>query len=391
METSYQEFEARDRFRRSVVSAQMVDLLGMLTGEHKDLVSYDEVVNRLRARQQIEKGTEMVPLEQIVGSVGRYRDFTRSFLPRAGIKQDRWTRLDTALNSMEGFPPVELFKIGEVYFVRDGNHRVSVARANGSTHIEAYVTEIETDIPLTADDFERDRWIIKVERKEFLQATQIDRIRPDHGIEITEPGRYQMMLRHIEVHRYLRNLELARQGSSERLDWEGAVASWYDTVYLPMVQAIHDYDLLRNFPGRTEADLYLWIAYHRERLAAAYGLAPLSPTAAVSTFAQLHGDSFFQRTLRGVIQGLHRVMGDEKPLGMSEEEFQEARARHDAGELSLSEAESIMQRAQSGSSREGDGDGLVPCMANDDADDEDPEHERLSTHGWMPPGGMHLL
>lgn len=388
MESTYQEFEARDRFRRSVVSAQMVDLLGMLTGEHKDLVSYDEVVKRLRARQQIEKGTEMVALEQIVGSVGRYRDFTRTFLPRAGINQERWTRLDTALNSMEGFPPVELFKIGEVYFVRDGNHRVSVARANGSTHIEAYVTEIQTDIPLTADDFERDRWIIKVERQEFLRKSKIDQIRPDHGIEITEPGRYQMMLRHIEVHGYLRNLELERQGSATRLDWEDAVASWYDTVYLPMVQAIRDYDLLRNFPGRTEADLYLWIGYHRERLAATYGLAPLSPTAAVATFAQMHGDSFFQRTLRGVMQGLHQVMGDEKPLGMSDEEFQESRARHDAGELSLIEAESIIEQEEADAHS---ADEVAGLDGDDMADDEDPEHERLSAQGWMPPGGMHFF
>ena len=373
MDWSYHQLEARDRFRRSVVSAQMTDLLGMLTGEHTDLVSYDEVVNRLRARQQIEKGTEMVPLDQIVGSVGRYRDFTRTFLPRAGINQERWARLDKALNSMEGFPPVELFKIGNVYFVRDGNHRVSVARANGSTHIEAYVTEIQTDVPLTADDFERDRWLIKVERREFLKATQIDKIRPDHGIELTEPGRYQMMQHHIEVHRYLRNQELARQGKPQ-LTWEEAVASWYDTVYMPMVQAIRDYDLLRNFPERTEADLYLWIAHHRERLAAAYGLAPLSPTAAVSTFAQLHGDSFFQRALRGVIQGLHRVIGDEKPLGMSDEEFREARARHEAGELSLGEAELIMQRARA-------------LADSDELDDDEPEHERLSTHGWLPPGG----
>lgn len=98
--------------------------------------------------------------------------------------------------------------------MRDGNHRVSVARANGSTHIEAYVTEIETDIPLTLDDFERDQWIIKIERRKFLDETQIDQIRPHHGIAITEPGRYEMMLNHIEVHRFpFRDQELEREGN----------------------------------------------------------------------------------------------------------------------------------------------------------------------------------
>ena len=338
--------EARERFHRSVTQAQMGDLLGLVTGADRDLVSYDEVIAKLRARQQIEKGTEMVPLANIVGSVGRYRDFTRNFLPRAGVNEERWTRLDAALNSMEGFPPVELFRIGEVYFVRDGNHRVSVARANGSSHIEAYVTEIETDIPLTLDDFERDQWIIKIERAKFLDETDIDHVRPDHGIEITEPGRYAMMLDHIKVHRFLRQQELTRMGNPEAVSWADAVASWYDTVYMPVVQAIRDYALLHNFPGRTEADLYLWIGLHRERLAAAYGLAPLSPSAAVSTFAQIYGDTLIQRTVRGLLKGLHWVMGDDRPMGMSEEEFQEAKARHEAGELTLGEVQLLRERLE---------------------------------------------
>lgn len=307
----------------------------------------------------------MVPLENIVGSVGRYRDFTRNFLPRAGVNEERWTRLDAALNSMEGFPPVELFKIGEVYFVRDGNHRVSVARANGSTHIEAFVTEIETDIPLTLDDFERDQWIIKIERAKFLEETDIDNIRPNHGIEITEPGRYEMMLNHIEVHRFLRDRELEQQGSSERLSWPDAVASWYDNVYMPVVQAIRDYDLLHNFPGRTEADLYLWIALHRERLAAAYGLAPLSPNTAVSTFAHVYGDTLIQRTVKGLIKGLHWVMGDDRPLGMTEEEFQEAKARHEAGELTLGEVEMLRAKVEAAHEAARNGE-------TDESDDDDP-------------------
>ena len=372
LDSTIQQVEARERFRRSVTHAQVADLLGLVTGADTDLVNYDEVAKRLRARQQIEKGTQMVPLEAIVGSVGRYKDFTRTFLPRAGISQERWARLDAALNSLEGFPPVELFKIGEVYFVRDGNHRVSVARANGATHIEAYVTEVETDVPLTLDDFERDRWIIKAERREFLEKTDIDEIRPGHGIEFTEPGRYDMLLEHIEVHRYLRDQELRRGDEQASFTWEEAVASWYDTVYLPVVEAIRDYELLRNFPDRTEADLYLWIAHHRERLATAYGLAPLSPEAAVATFAQLHSDTLIQRTFKGLLQGLHRVLGDDKPLGMSDEEFREAKARHDAGEISLAEARRRQENAE-----------------QEPNEDDDSGHTWLGTAGRYPHSGRH--
>jgi hypothetical protein len=375
MATLLAQAEARERFRRSVTQAQMSDLLGLVSGADRDLVSYDAVVAKLQARQQIEKGTQMAPLENIVGSVGRYRDFTRNFLPRAGVNEERWTRLDAALNSMEGFPPVELFKVGEVYFVRDGNHRVSVARANGSTHIEAYVTEIETDIPLTLDDFERDQWIIKIERAKFLHETNIDHIRPNHGISITEPGRYAMMLDHIEVHRYLRDEELERQGDHVGLSWPEAVSSWYDNVYMPVVQAIRDYDLLHNFPGRTEADLYLWIALHRERLAAAYGLAPLSPTTAVSTFAQVYGDTLIQRTVKGLLKGLHWVMGDDRPLGMTEEEFQEAKARHEAGELTLGEADLLRVRLEARAAAAGKSEAV-------DDDGEDSTEDRLSSAAW---------
>jgi hypothetical protein len=152
------------------------------------------------------------------------------------------------------------------------------------------------------------------------------------------------MLQHIEVHRYLRDQELAHNGCPQGLTWEEAVSSWYDNVYMPVVESIRQYRLLANFPRRTEADLYLWIAYHRERLAREYDLAPLDPETAVATFAETYGDNLWGRTWKGLRQGLHRLFIDEIPLGMSEEEFEELRARHDAGEISLSEAEEILKQ-----------------------------------------------
>jgi hypothetical protein len=94
--------EAREKFQRSVTRAQLADLIGLISGQETDLVSFDEVAKKLKARQQIEMGTQMVRLDKIVGSVGRYRDFTRTFLPRSGVDQNRWTRLDAyhPLNSL---------------------------------------------------------------------------------------------------------------------------------------------------------------------------------------------------------------------------------------------------------------------------------------------------
>ncbi len=344
---TYHEAIARERFERQTRKALIQDLLGRLAGKDTDLLSYEEVARRLRARSESQRKLEFVPLDKIVGSVGRYRDFTREFLPRDSVNKERWARLDAALNAMETIPPVELYKIGDVYFVKDGNHRVSVARANGLDAIEAYVTEIEAPVDLDLDDFERDRWIIKAEEAEFLRKTRLNEIRPEANIQVTEPGGYPTILNHIEVHGYLRNQELAREGRPERLSWEEIVASWYDNVYRPLVEAMRKHDLLSHFPGRTEADLYLWLARHREELAARYGLAPLSPEATVATFAEVHSAKPLERTLKGVRLGLHRVLGDEKPLGLSDEEFRELRARHEAGEITLLEAEQ-RHRTQNG-------------------------------------------
>jgi hypothetical protein len=352
--------DSRERFRRSLTAAQVTDLLGLIRGKNTDLVSYEEVARRVKAYQQVDMGTQMVPLNQIVGSVGRYRDFTREFLPRTNINKERWTRVDNVMNSMEGYPPIELYKVGEAYFVRDGNHRVSVAHANGLTHIEAYVTEVQTDVPLTLDDFERDRWLVRAEQSEFLRRTNLDELIPDHGIEITEPGRYDILLRHMFVHHYLRNQDLERENSPQRLQWEDAVRSWYENVYTPVVSAIREYDLLSQFPERTEADLYLWITHHRDELASLYDLGPLSADAAVTTFKALYDDRLLQRAYKGMRALLRRAAGaPDKPIGMSTEDFEDARARYESGERTIQQAvddqnaaETVVEREDASLSQE---------------------------------------
>jgi hypothetical protein len=339
MSNVYHESVARERYTRNVRKAQMQDLLGLVTGTNTKLVNFEEVTKQLGIRQEVGQRIEVVPVDKIVGSIGRYTDFTREFLPRSSVSSDRWSRLDAALNALESVPPVDLYKIGEVYFVKDGNHRVSVARANNIDTLEAYVTELASPIPLTLSDFERDRWLIKMEYADFMGRTRLDVLRPGADLMLTIPGRYHLILDHINVHGYLKNMELDRQGANYRLGPSDIVMSWYDTIYLPMIDAIRHYDLLREFPDRTEADLYLWITKYREALAARYEMAPLSPAASVVTFAETHSDKPVQRVLKGLKLSLHRTLGIEKPLGMSEEEFAEARGRHDAGELSLLEAE----------------------------------------------------
>ncbi len=300
-------YAARERFEQATRRAMVEQLLAVITGQRTDLLPFDEVRKILKAHQQIEAHhAQMIPLDRIVGSVGRYRDFTRTFLPRAGTNRERWVRINAAMDRMETLPPIEVYKVGDVYFVRDGNHRVSVARANGLKEIEAYVTEIPLPEGITVTpDMDLNDLIQQVEYREFLDHTGLDQIRPGADVRLTEPGRYPMFKEHIDVHRYYLGLE-----RKAPVPYEEAVASWYDNVYMPVVEKIREMNILREFPGRTEADLYLWIAHHREELREHYGLpAPPQPDIAVATFAESHSDLPVQKVVKTLRRTISMVLG----------------------------------------------------------------------------------
>jgi nucleotide-binding universal stress UspA family protein len=245
--------------------ADLETIIARLTGHSAELLSYEQVRRQLKAQTPVERGLRNIPLDAIVGSVGRYTDFTRTFLPLQDSSKERWARVKAAMTSQVGLPPVEVYQIGQVYFVLDGNHRVSVARQLGATHIEARVTEVPVKVPLSPDT-QPDDLIIKAEYAGFLEKTQLDQLRPEADLRVTAPGQYELLLEHIEVHRYFMGLERQRE-----IPYREAVAHWYDEVFLPVVAIIRHRGMLRDFPDRTETDLYLWLAEHRTALAEALG------------------------------------------------------------------------------------------------------------------------
>jgi hypothetical protein len=252
--------EAARDFSSARMSAFWQEVWALLRGKSIDLLRFEEVKHRLRLRDERYLGLQEIDIDKIVGSVGRYKDFTRSFLPRTNAVRSRWQRLDAMARGPQGFPPIEAYKIGDVYFVIDGNHRVSVARQLGAKTIEAFVTELPTAIPLDANT-QPDDLLIKEGYADFLQNTHLDVLRPGSEVILTEPARYSQILEHISVHRYFMGLEHKRE-----IGWEEAVASWYDNVYMSMIELIRKYDVLQYFPGRTEADLYAWLIKHQEAL-----------------------------------------------------------------------------------------------------------------------------
>jgi nucleotide-binding universal stress UspA family protein len=267
-------------FRRARRRADRERLMARLTGKSADLLSYEQVRQMLKARTGQNVGLRDIPLDAIAGSVGRYTDFTRSFLPLQPENEQRWARIQTKYHDLEGLPPIEVYQIGDVYFVRDGNHRVSVARQLGATHIQAYVTEVKTRVPLTPD-VQPDDLILKAEYANFLDVTHLDELRPGADLSMTVPGRYGTLLEHIEVHRYFMGLELQRE-----IDYQEAVGHWYDTTYRPVTDVIQEQNALRDLPGRTETDLYVWISEHRAELEKALGWEIKTETAAADLVEQ---------------------------------------------------------------------------------------------------------
>ena len=252
-------------FRSARRRAALQSIVFRLTGKSTELLSYEDVRMRLRAREKSTRTLNEIPLDGIVGSVGRYKDFTRDFLPTKRISADRWIRVKLAMTGSGGVPPIEVYCIGENYFVLDGNHRVSVAREMGFTHFEAYVIEVTTLAPLPPDA-RPDELILLAEYTEFLERIGPAELEPEAELRLTATGRYPILLEHIDVHRYYMGIDLARE-----IPFAEAFKSWYRNIYTPVAQVIRERGLLRDFSERTETDLYLWISQHRAELEESLG------------------------------------------------------------------------------------------------------------------------
>lgn len=263
-------------------------VMGLITGHNMHLLSFDEVIDKLRLKQAIFKGLQDVPLNHIVGSTGRYEDFTRHFLPRTSDQREkeRWRNIYTRAVTGKGFPPIDLYKIDQLYFVKDGNHRVSVARKLDWPTIQANVTEIPCPISLEPNLEPKDL-LLKAECAYFLEQTKLDQSHPDskQHIDFTEPGGYKNLLSHIELHRYMLTLALSELADDHDLiSLPEAAANWYDNVYLPIIWTVRETDVIKHFPNRSESDLYMWLTQHQTELREQHDLEKLHLANVVKEF-----------------------------------------------------------------------------------------------------------
>ncbi len=257
-----------DDFSKAKNKALFNEIQHLLSPEEARLISFNDLKEMLHPDNEVYMGMKTVPVANIVGSEGRYNDFDNLFFPKRSHLKNRWESIDRAHIENVILPPVTLYEIGGLYFVRDGNHRVSVARARGIEFIDAEVTSLRTEIRLkpgyTMEYLVKQ--IINYEKRVFYSETNFGDITDDWSLDFTAPGQYDVIYNHILTHKYYINLN-----NVEEISLTDAIMSWYNTVYTPVVSTIVRHHIMGKFKRRTVSDLYVWLVKYWDDLKKKFG------------------------------------------------------------------------------------------------------------------------
>ncbi len=290
---------AWSRARRKALWAQLQASLG-----HRkiNLVNFSELSHRFNLGSSFYQGVQDIPLDKIIGSTGRYQDFVQAFLPTTESMSDRWQSIAAAyLNpTSRGLPPIEVCQVGDCYFVKDGNHRVSVARHLKLPEIEAHVWEYLRPVAGLAPGVDIDTLILEAERRDFLEKTRLDELHPGHTIRLTAPGGYAVILGQIAYYQEILSLI-----DEVEMPYSQAVTAWHDMIYMTTVQLIEQAGVLRSFPNRTAADFFIWVIRHHQELEEHYS-QPVMMEAAVKDISSEHRSSLFVRSWQTCLRWLKR-------------------------------------------------------------------------------------
>jgi hypothetical protein len=251
--------DAQHDFLRARRSATMARLGARLRGTPDDvrlILPYEEVVAALGFVSERRVGLRVVPLDSIVGTVDRGRDFDRTFRPTSGRVRSRWEHIAAAMRRGEALPPIDLVRIGEIYFVRDGHHRVSVARALGRTDIDGYVTDVVTrigaDRAITLADLP-----LKSHTRVFFERVPL----PDDArseIALSDPWDYGVLAEAVEAWGFR-----TTQDRGEPISRRETAFLWLENEYRPVVEMLREADLIGE---QTETEAYMRVSAERYRL-----------------------------------------------------------------------------------------------------------------------------
>jgi hypothetical protein len=252
--------DAQNDFSRARRARLLTEIARRLRREPDDvglILPFEEVVDALGRTGQSDIGLKVVPLDAIVGTVDRNAEFDRGFRPTSPRLRSRWERINAAQRRGETMPPVSLYKVGDLYFVRDGHHRVSVAKAFGRKDIDAYVTEVTTRVPLGFDTRLPDLPIKDHERlfRERVPLPPEARRR----IELSDPWDFGDLAEAVEAWGFR-----AMQERRSFMDRREVARHWFQDEYEPVAEMLRAGDLMAD--GETETEAYMRLAGDRYRV-----------------------------------------------------------------------------------------------------------------------------
>jgi len=259
LRTGLSSADAQDDFMRARRRQGLSRLARWLSRADPDIdaiLPFDEVVQALGRVGERDLGVQVIALDSVIGTVDRPRGFDRDFRPTSSKVRTRWERIAAAMRRGEPMPPISVYRVGEAHFVRDGHHRVSVARELGREEIDAHVVEVVTrvgaDRTLRLADLPHKSHERLFHERVPLPAAARERIR------LTDPWDYAVLAEGVEAWTFR-----AMQDRGELLDREAAARLWYEGEYVPVIRLIEEAGLLGH---GTEADAYLRVSCDRYRL-----------------------------------------------------------------------------------------------------------------------------
>ena len=238
------------RARRRRALAQLSARLRLEPSDVNVILPFEEVVAALGRRGERRLGLETIPLDSIVGTVDRRREFDRRFRPTSGRVRPRWERIATAQRKGQAMPPIDVYRIGELHFVKDGHHRVSVARALGYDSIEAWVTEIVTELGADTTIRLADLPLKSHERLFFERVPLPEGARAE--IKLSDEWRYASLAEAVEAWGFR-----AIQDQGEALTRQQVAERWFYDEYQPVVTMLREAELIRR---GTETEAYMRVA-----------------------------------------------------------------------------------------------------------------------------------
>jgi len=294
--------QTSEDFSKARNKALINEIQHFLNPEEASLISLTDLKKMLKPANETYIGMKTIPVKSIVGSEGRYKDFDNNFFPKSSHLKARWESIDRAHMQDIILPPVNLYEIGGLYFVRDGNHRVSVAKARGIEFIDAEVTSLRSEIKLKPESSMEYlvKQIVNYEKRVFYAETSFGDITDYWCLDFTAPGRYDVIYNHILTHKYYIN-----QNLPEEISMQDAITSWFNTVYLPVLHIINKSKIMKKFKKRTTSDLYVWLIKYWDDLKRRFGNDyPLDLV--VEDFTKHYGQGSFSRIKNSITRLLFK-------------------------------------------------------------------------------------